>query len=762
MTTVATGFAPFTSEFNLSREEAKHTNVVLKIATQHTEVAADDSSSEQGISAATIVIGRRGLQAFSDDPTELEAQLRELSGPVAGPNGGQIYIDGFQGGVLPPKDAIREVRVNENPFSAQYEELGFGRIDVFTRPGSDRWRGQLSVIGNTSQLNAGDPFASTKAPSDAELYSGTVGGPLTRNASARLSFDQRDLHDFATVNTWILNQNLVQVPYSASIAAPTMRTNLTGRVDKQLGQTNTFIGRYQWLRNRETRDGVGQSSLDSQGLTLSNTDNTLQLTDTQVLSAKGINETRFEYEHTDQEQHALSNAPEIFVSGAFIGGGNAVGNTTNTLNHFELQNYTSWLLHKHAVRFGATLRATAEQRYTTQGYNGTFIFDSLQSYQNTLLSGEGSVPVAPLTQASAPTQFSITTGQPALKNTYVQFAAYGEDDWRIRPYLTLSAGLRYQLQNEMGRLSGLAPRIGAAWALGHNATSAKTLLRVGGGLFFDSFTQPLALQMLQLNGVNQQSFIIPAPTFFPTVIDPSQNDAASQYRTIYGVNQNLRTPTTFQGALSLEQHLSQRGSVAVTYLYSRGIHQLLTRNINAPLELTPGADSGPRPQGNIGNIYQYESAGIFKQNQLTVNLTVRATNTLALFAMYALGRAESNTGGATSFPSDQYNLALDYGRAPFDIRNRIFTGANLTLRYGLQFSPLLIAHIGIPFNITTGNDWNGDGILNDRPAYATDLSRPSVVTTFIRFLRFTTNFGGEDHSRECRLCPRTDKRQPES
>ena len=109
-------------------------------------------------SAGTLVLKGKDLDALSDDPDELYSELQALAGPSAGPNGGQIYVDGFTAGQLPPKSAIREIRINQNPFSAEYDKLGYGRIEIFTKPGTDKFHGQFMVNGNSSSFNSLNPF----------------------------------------------------------------------------------------------------------------------------------------------------------------------------------------------------------------------------------------------------------------------------------------------------------------------------------------------------------------------------------------------------------------------------------------------------------------------------------------------------------------------------------------------------------------------------------------------------------------------------
>jgi hypothetical protein len=134
-----------------------------------------------------------------------------------------------------------------------------------------------------------------------------------------------------------------------------------------------------------------------------------------------------------------------------------------------------------------------------------------------------------------------------------------------------------------------------------------------------------------------------------------------------------------------------------------------------------------RPLGDIGNVYQYESQGILKQNQLIVNATLRAASKISLFGFYTLNYANSDTGTIESFPSDQYNIAADYGRSSFDIRHRLFLGGTVALPWAFRLSPFLMASSGRPYNITIGRDLNGDSIFNDRPGFVSS-STCSVIT----------------------------------
>ena len=129
-------------DFEINGDATLNVQLTIEAGTQviNVEDEAGRVSTEPGGNAAALVLGQKELAALSDDPDELAQQLQAMAGPSTGPNGGQIYIDGFSGGNLPPKASIREVRINSNPYSTEYDRPGFGRIEIFTRPGGDRLR----------------------------------------------------------------------------------------------------------------------------------------------------------------------------------------------------------------------------------------------------------------------------------------------------------------------------------------------------------------------------------------------------------------------------------------------------------------------------------------------------------------------------------------------------------------------------------------------------------------------------------------------
>ena len=740
------GFAPFQSQpITVEAGQVKRIDIAMAIQVEQQSVVVTDEtptvSVEAGANANTVILKDKDLDALSDDPDELSNELQALAGPSAGPNGGQIYIDGFTGGQLPPKSAIREIRINQNPFSAEFDRLGYGRIEILTKPGTDKLHGQVFMMGNDSATNTGSPFLSSVPPYYRLQYNGTVSGALSKTSSFFLSVEQRDNHDQAVYNYYpaILDSNtgsytISPTRVSGALSNPHNHINISPRLDFQLGSKNTVTLRYQWFYNSESGD-IGSTELPSQSMNSSSTEHSFQLSDSQIINDHMVNETRLEYRRAIESVTPVSTAPTLIVSGDFTGGGASGQSSNDHSDHFELQNYTTISKGAQTIKFGAWLRDNRDANSSYANHNGTLVFTQ-QGYADALsaLAQGRSLSTLP---AHEFVYLSVTAGRTAYTANTFDGALFIQDDWKVNPRFTLSGGLRWEAQNHIADHNDWAPRVAFAYALDAKGKQpAKTVWRAGYGIFYDrlplsallastrqgfnagslqaTFQSPDCLSGTDLNNMDF-SACVPAAPYSPT---PDT--------TLVQISPTYHSPYTQQLGTSIERQLTKTTTVTATYLRSFGVHQMVTRNANpyTPLQGTTyyNSSTGPRLNPDLGIINEYYPEAVFKQNQMILNVNARISPKLGFFGFYNLSFA--NTDGAGGRASNSFNLSQDYGRASFVNRNMVFLMGNYTAPWGLRLNPFLIARSGRPYNIVSGTDLTGDQFLNNRPSYAD----PSLCT----------------------------------
>jgi len=706
----------------------------VNVNSQGAQVSVDSDSN-----ASSTVIKGKDLDALSDDPDELSSELTALAGPAAGPNGGQIYVDGFTGGQLPPKSSIREIRINQNPFSAQYDKLGYGRVEVFTKPGTDKYHGSLSVQGGDNAFNTSNPFlgaSNTQPPYHTIFVLGSVSGPINRIASFTVGGSHRTIQDNNIVNpsgfyassatslTPCAPGDLTcsyfdSYPESArAFSHPQTRSDVSPRIDLALGEKNTLTVRYQYNVNGQQNNGIGNTNLPSSGYNTETTENTVQISDTQILSPKVINETRFEYQRDYSVQDPLSTDPTLSVQGIFTSGGSSLGTQRSTSTHLELQNYSSIALTKNFIRFGGRLRTTNESLSSNAGSNGTFTysylldpcFDTNPSITRpSTCSPAATKPCDTLNagissyQCGLPGQYATTAiNKLAVDGRLTDVGLYAEDDWKPKGNLTITYGIRLEAQNVINSGHDFAPRASFAYGIPRaGGKSPTTVVRGGYGIFYDRFTLANYLTTLQENGTNQVTSTAINPGIACTPDNPAGcGTSAANKITTYQLGNGIRSSYTMQAAIGVDQQLGRAATMSVNYLNARGDHQYLSRNFIV----------------DNGFDQQFQSGGVYKENQLLINGNARLKK-LTLFGFYSLNLADANTSGAGFFPTSNTDTKVDYGRASFAHASFAVVGGSWQLPYSFTASPFIIAQSGTPYNLTTGLDPTGSSIYNQRPFF---------------------------------------------
>jgi hypothetical protein len=757
------GFQPFVqSDLKLPLSESLKITLAVKAVEIQTDVQAElntvNTDPDQNQNGVTL--NEEFIKAnLPDNEDDLRDYLQALAGPAAGgatggQGGAQIMVNGFSASRLPPKEAIMQIKINQNPFSAEYSQMGFGRVEIITKPGNEQWRGSFGMNFRNSALDARNAFALIKPEVEQQRYNFNFGGPLIKKKMSFFAFfDRTNLDGASTTNAVTLAG-----PFVANVAAPFHNTFFGIRTDYLVTQKNTLGVNF----NRSQRESLNQEfmvrfgggpggfggggfggggrggggasgvtnfTLPERGTDNTGTSNDLQLFNTTILSSTLINEARLRVGYDTSNSRARTDGVAINVLDAFNGGGSTSGLSNSRTFDYELQNYLTWSLKKHTIKGGVQAQYIRRNDFSASNFNGTYTFPNLCVYRNITT---GTTDICPPGRF----QFTANVGDPRLKYSQTESSWFFNDDWRLRQSLTLSFGFRHEFQTNLGDKINFAPRLGLAWS---PFKDRKTTIRGGGGIFYQRLNETIFAQSLRFNGLKQQSIVIENPVFAPNYAPGfdlnsllrNGSKLTLQNSIIRTLDPNLKAPYSISFNLGVERQLPLGLTGSLTYIYARGVHQFRSRNINAPLPekligIAPGGDISPaRPDPTQGNIFQIETSASSIYQGLRFGVNRMMSRRFTIFGNYSLSFASNDSDGALSSPADNYNLAAEWGPSAMNQRHMVFIGSRVTLPKGITLSPMIMASSGRPFNLTLGQDLNRDTSFNDRPTGLTrntDLS----------------------------------------
>ncbi len=705
--------------------------VRLKLLTVETEIAVSDT---QG-AAATDFAGAKtlaspDLKEMADDPDEFARQLQVLAAAAGGaPGQALITVDGFQGaGRIPPKSAIAFIRVNPDLFSAEYQRPPYqgGRIEIYTKPGQSKLHGALFTTQSAAFLNAKDPFALSRAAIGKQRYGFEFSGPIRANRSDfALSLEHRQINQFAVVNAVTLDAAGQQTSTVANVPTPQALWVASARLGLLLTPKNNFTATYTAGVNGLSNLGVGGTSLAESGYNSVQSEHAIRLTSLETISGKTLHETRLGYTFRYRTDTPNSTAPSLQVAGAFTGGGAITQAMQVHERDLEFDDDLLLTRRKHSLKLGLELQNAQLHETLPTNFNGAYVFgggsaSNLTSPGTTTISGLEQYRRALLgLPGGTPTQYNVTTGTPRLALDQLQVVLYAQDQWQLRPRLQLSIGLRWALQNTPNTVAAAGPRVGLAWSPDRKQ---HTTFHLRSGLFFGPIDPSTSLTNLRLNGTNQRQLLVYSPAYGQPLTTGSATITTT--RTAFP---NLSQTPSLQSHLGVEHEFPGHWHAQANLYLVRAWDILRSENIDTPLTASP---TGPRPLQPNANLLQFQQTGVLHGNVLFAALDQHSLKYVQIFAGYIRMDLRGDADTDTFLPQNNSNLG-EIARPSWEATHHLIAFSSVKLPRAVALSLQFDAASGLPYNVTTGFDNNGDGNFNDRPFLsAAGTSAPVYATRF--------------------------------
>jgi Carboxypeptidase regulatory-like domain/TonB dependent receptor len=693
--------ATLTIKLSLSSVETKVTVIGDEPAQVSTEVSEnlDTASVDQNLLEKVPVFDQDYVTAMS----------AFLDAGAIGTNGVQTIVNGVEvTSVTVSASAVQEVRINQNPYSAEYARPGRGGIEIITKEAGSDYHGTFNFIFRDSVLNARDVFALVRAPEQRRIFEGAFSGPIGQSKSWSFMLSgHRQEEDLQSI---VFAQDL-SGPVQESVPSPKRDTLFTIHVGHQFSEDHAAYWQYTEWDYPSSNQGVGGFVLPEAATNSDQWERAWVFNDRHTISPHLL----FQFQVlVGLEHHAttsVNSAQKIVVQDAFTSGG-AQTDLLGVEHNVQMSAMASWTHNKHLVKFGINVPdLSLRDLVNHSNFGSTYYFTSLSEYQS-----------------KTPFAFRQQQGAGAVTYWDDQLGGFVQDEYRFRPNLSFSFGLRYNWQNHLHDNTQFAPRFAFAYS---PDKKRKTVIRGGAGFFYDRTGANPPGDLLLYNGVILRNVLILNPTY----PDPfsSSGSLADFPSDVVQFDPTVREPYTIQYSLGVERQLAKRTTLAVTYIGSRGIDLFRSRDINAPLP--PNYTVIPNPA--LGILRNIESSGRQAGNSLEITLRGQITRYATGLIQYTLSRTDNNTGGVTWYPANQYDLSSEWSRADFDQRHRlnllesISPGKQLTFGVGMQLAS------GKPYSMISGEDTFGTGILNARPAGVprNSLEGPSYADLDLRLSR---------------------------
>jgi hypothetical protein len=648
--------------------------IKLPLAGLTEQIVVQQSDEDARGNSFTRTLSEAEIEELPDDPDEMEQMLMQMAGP-----GAVMRINGFRGGQLPPKSQIRQIRFRMNSYAAENHDAGGFGIDVLTKPGMDDWRGMSGFSFRDESLNARNYFSPVLGPEQYRRVNLNFNGPLVKGkTSLAVASDGNFSYDSKTLNATLPDQTV-----TGDVRRPADISRVTVRVEHALTRKQTMLFEVQRQDDKRQNLGVGDFDLPSRSYSRHSTGTVVRGALNGLLAPKIAHELKVQFQGDETETSSSSSDPAVIVIDQFSTGGAGQQSRRRSRSIEIDDNIDFSFSKKHAVRAGLQLEGYWYNSLDLRNSNGTFTFAGLTAYElglaNTYTQRQGGTP--------------IDFGQ-------YQIGIYAQDDWTINKKLTVSVGVRQELQNTLDDPLNLAPRVGFTWA------PNKWTFRGGWGVFNDWMDSSVYEQTLLVNGINQSDLVILRPGY----PDPLESGTASVLPpSIIRLQSGLSMPHLQQASIGLERSWGDF-RVQSSYMMQRGHTALRSGNANAPVPVLG------RPDPSVGNITEVAATGRYNVDRWQVNGNfAQPQRRLFVGVNYIFSNTKNDADSPLSLPSNSLDPDADFGPAAQDVRHRLFVMAGFGLPMKLRMMWNSQFTSALPYNIITGLDNNGDSVTNDRP-----------------------------------------------
>jgi hypothetical protein len=685
------------------------------------------------------------------------------------------------GGVYLPIGVVREFQLVRSGVDANVGFTNAGLINVATKSGANRGRGDAFYTGRPGPFTSADAFGQS-LDSWLNAFGIAESGAVRKNVLFySAGFEQDFVHapyysTFAPQATTVPAALLSQQGEVIEEQSP---TSGFGRLDWVVSQRYTLTGQLILDRIRSTNAGDGLTRTLAAPTHASNFGGqsvTARLGLTTVFNAKAFNQAVVAYSNDHRLRTPLSTAPELFINGFGILGGDSAGPHRYTSQQWQLIDDVMLSRGRNELTFGGRFAASPAYEAREPNLNASFDYTSLTDYlSNNVRRFQQTI---------------VTVDNPHYQATVNDLGLYANVRIALRPALFLTAGLRWEgqwnpqppaassvvpsilplsgstfsTQSIPNDLKQWQPRAGLAWSPGGNTT-----VRVSAGLytaatpatffhrvFTDGGNQTYTLDsyfdatLIALSGGNTSS---PHPLVFaPAGLNTYQAQ-------IVGIASNFRNPASFQTAASIERQVSAKLDLTLGYLHNStwGLERQLDENLNPPTSTLNGNPvfSSTRPLPGTGRVLVEQSTAhsTYDGGFLSVKAPISARSTL--MANYTLSRTEDDDSSTNPYSpvtaANPFALRQERANSVLDARQMLNLNAIFNLPAGFKANPLFVARSGLPYTPIIGfdtqndaNDLNDRALVNGTVAGRNSMRQPAFSSLDLRLVKDFT-LKGEGH-----------------